>query len=176
MIILCGVIGNGLVLLVYRRDMQKQSGDIYIIIFAALNMVSCVVILPQYSIHELAQTYDYHLIDPEWLEAAGRLLWLAYVFVQVTMALDQFLAVFYPFKHMKLRSALNKYMLLVFVVLFTFIGLLRYMLSAPVVYQHLYLMAFALVSGVITLLTAIYRSSCTDKAAAAKYAYTIRFL
>ena len=51
---LCGVIGNGLVLLVYRRDMQKQSGAVYIIIiFAVLDLIACVVMLPQYPILEL---------------------------------------------------------------------------------------------------------------------------
>ena len=80
---LWGVIGNGLVLLVYRRD-KKQSGAVYIIIFAVLDLIACVVMLPQYPIYELAETYDYHLVDPEWLKAEGRLLWLTYVFVQVT--------------------------------------------------------------------------------------------
>ena len=144
MIILCGVIGNGLVLLVYRRDMQKQSGAVYIIIFAVLDLIACVVMLPQYPILELAHTYDYHLVDPEWLDAERRLQWLSYLFVQVTMALDQFLAVFYPFKHMKLRSALNKGMLLTFAVHVTLTGLLRYVLDVP---QHFYPLVFAFLSG-----------------------------
>ena len=151
-IMLWGVIGNGLVLLVYRRD-KKQSGAVYIIIFAALDLIACVVMLPQYPIFELAQTYDYHLVDAEWLKAEGRLLWLAYVFVQVTMALDQFLAVFYPFKHTKLRSALNRAMLALFVGLVTLFWLLQYVLPVLVIYQHVYILVFAFVCGMITLLT-----------------------
>ena len=155
LIMLCGVIGNGLVLLVYRRDMQKQSGAVYIITFAVLDIIVCVVLLPQYPIYELAETYDYHLVDAELLKAEGRLQCLCYLFVQVTMALDQFLAVFYPFRHMKLRSTLNKGMLVVFVVLVTLIGLLRYVLPVLVVYQHFYVLIVAFLSSMLILL-AVY--------------------
>ena len=149
---LCGVIGNVLVLLVYRRD-KKQSGAVYIITFAVLDLIACVVILPQYPMYELAETYEYHLADPEWLKAEGRLLWLAYVFVQVTMALDQFLAVFYPFKHMKLRSALNRAMLALFAGFLALFCLMRYVLPVLVLNQHFYVLAFAFLSGMITLLS-----------------------
>ena len=85
----------------------------------------------------IAQTYDYHLVDAEWLKAQGRPQCLCYLFVQVTMPLDQFLAVFYLFKHIKLRSVLNRAMLALFVGLVTLFWLLQYVLPVLVIYQHI---------------------------------------
>ena len=54
---------------------------------------------------------------------------------------------------MKLRSALNRAMLALFVGLVTLFWLLQYVLPVLVIYQHVYILVFAFVCGMITLLT-----------------------
>ena len=48
-IMFLGIVGNGFVLNFYGRN-KKMSGQVYILAMAVIDLVSCVVILPQESL------------------------------------------------------------------------------------------------------------------------------
>ena len=50
LILIIGTLGNGIVLIIYRKD-KKLAGAIYIILLAVIDLVSCVVVLPQFPLY-----------------------------------------------------------------------------------------------------------------------------
>ena len=116
----CGVIGNVIVLIIYGRD-KKQSGSVYIIALAVVDLFVCAVLLPQVPMYEL---YDYlndglKIYLEHGVFTAVNIVFNAYLFVQVAMAVDQFIAVFRPFMHAQLRHKLNKWMLAISTLILT---------------------------------------------------------
>ena len=148
LVMFCGVVGNGLVLIIYRRD-KKQSGAIYIIALAVIDLFACVFLLPQIPLFELAMNYQvaHDVIRAEvWFQS------LSTLFVQVTMAMDQFVAVFYPFKHAKLRGTLNKVMLIAFLAVTSTVTV---PLALPQLNRPLLpVFVFVFLIGLLVLLTA----------------------
>ena len=108
LLMLTGLLGNGLVLIIYRRD-KKQSGAVYIIALAVIDLMCCIILLPQVPISELSDDLDWRLkiyVDKGYY-ALSALSYYCYLFTQVAMALDQVVAVFRPFKHTRMRKKLN---------------------------------------------------------------------
>ena len=122
----CGVIGNVTVLIVYLRD-KKQSGSVYIITLALIDLFVCAVLLPHLPLYELHDNLNQGLTN--YLEygvfQAVNVTFNIYLFVQVAMAVDQFIAVFRPFKHAQLRHKLNKWMLTISVLILTIQSIFR---------------------------------------------------
>ena len=95
------------------------------------------------------------------MEAEAVLQCLLTLFVQMTMAMDQFLAVFYPFKHTKLRGILNKSMLAAFTAVSIVTLFVPFVLTTTGLSQEenkpAYLAAFVIVFLVgILLLPTVY--------------------
>ena len=82
LIMFCGVVGNGLVLIIYRRN-KKQSGVVYITALAVIDLFSCVFLLPQVPLFELSINWNNKLAF-DVLATEGTIQSLATLFVQVT--------------------------------------------------------------------------------------------
>ena len=150
-IVFCAVIGNGFVLIVYRRD-KKLSGSVYIITLAVIDLLACCILLPQTPLYVVAENNDF-MIGVEVIIVEATLVTLATVFTQATMSVDQFLAVFYPFKHSQLRKRLNMSMFVTFLAVFVVSQLLRYVLPAFVVDQDAYFVYMTFAGCMLILLT-----------------------
>ena len=109
LLMLAGIFGNGLVLLIYRRN-RKQSGAVYIIALAVIDLFSCVCLLPQNPMLELSESLSWSLkiyIEKGFITIATS-QYFSYLFVQLAMALDQAIAVFRPFKHKHIRKKIKQ--------------------------------------------------------------------
>ena len=94
---------------------KKLTGQVYIVALAVIDLVACGLMLPQQPLFELRAD----LKSPVFkylFTVQGAIQLVAYFGVQVTMALDQFIAVFWPFKHARLQRILNSAMLAIFKV------------------------------------------------------------
>ena len=101
----CSVLGNGLVLLVYTKE-KKQSGRVYVIALAIVDVTSCIFILPLFPMWEYALAVElmpFLSVFRSLLVAEA----LLYLFIQIAMATDQFIAVFFPFKRAQYRGKVN---------------------------------------------------------------------
>ena len=107
---LFGVATNCVVMLVYSKH-KKLTGRVFILCLAIIDIVACLFILPQTPVFvnhaqfESLQTYRI-IYGIETM-----VLIQSYLFAQVAMSLDQFVAVYFPFKHRKFGPKLKKIML-----------------------------------------------------------------
>ena len=108
--ILFGTAANSVVLVVYGKD-KKLTGRVFILCLAVIDIIACLFILPQtpmFVIHaEFESLHTFRIIYG--LESV--ILIQSYLFAQVAMALDQFIAVYFPFKHRTVGPKLKKIML-----------------------------------------------------------------
>ena len=108
---LLGIVGNVFVLRFYGRN-KKLSGQVYILALAIIDLASCVALLPQMPLFELQSGRDWPIYEVILCTLAC-LSMVASFGVQVTMAMDQFIAVYWPFQHMRLRRNLNRAMFII---------------------------------------------------------------
>ena len=109
---LFGVVTNFMVVLVYAKD-KKLTGRVFILCLAIIDIVACLFVLPQtpiFLIHAQFDSLQTFLIVYRFETMA---LIQSYLFAQVAMSLDQFVAVYFPFKHRKFGHKLKKIMLVV---------------------------------------------------------------
>ena len=100
-----GVVGNGFVLRFCGKN-KNLTGQVYIKALAVIDLMACVVILPQMPLFELEQ--DLKSVTVAFVfSLESKLHIFAYFGVQVVYALDQFIAVYWPFKHARLRRPMN---------------------------------------------------------------------
>ena len=93
-----GVIGNGIVLKIFRKD---KSQVVYVIVLAWTDLLESCIILPQIPLNEA------RFIPNRILMAQGLVLSQVYFFVQVAMVFDRLFAVFLPFKFVIMRRKTN---------------------------------------------------------------------
>ena len=105
--VVLGVVGNGFVLKFYGKN-KKLTGQVYILALAVIDLVACVVILPQMPLLGLQVKKELSAVIHFTLAVQNILQGLSFFGVQVTMALDQFIAVFWPFKQARLRQSLKR--------------------------------------------------------------------
>ena len=108
LLMLTGILGNCLVLTIYGRE-KKQDEAVYVIALAVIDLFACVFLLPQVPVSELSVKLDWSLkvIMDKVYRTLSASCYYSYLFVQVAMALDQFIAVFRPFKYTRMRKKLN---------------------------------------------------------------------
>ena len=123
LLVICGIVGNGFVLWFYGKN-KKLTGQVYILALAVIDLYSCVILLPQITLMELGLNRKL-LIVFYTLGYQSILQLVPYLGVQVTMALDQFIAVSWPFQHARLRRNLNRAMLGICVVVILILVSLR---------------------------------------------------
>lgn len=106
-----GILGNGLIFVIYNVA-KKQPGRVYIMTLAGVDVLSCVLLPPMLPLVEAAGNGFEELDIFVTLHVAGSLTQGAcYIFIQLTMALDQFLAAYLPFKYTDLRPKLHVVMI-----------------------------------------------------------------
>ena len=116
------IAGNGFVLWFYGKN-KKLTGKVYIQALAVIDLVACLVILPQAILFELERGKIWPVFSYA-LMIQGTLQMVSTFGVQVTMALDQFIAVIWPFKHARLKKYLNRAMLSLAAILFLLLPIL----------------------------------------------------
>ena len=156
-LMLTGLVGNGMVIKIYRQD-KKLSGAVYIIALAMIDLFWLVLLLPHLPLLELSDDLNSAALNL-YLEngygASAKLSYYTYLCVQVTMALDQFIAVFRPFKHKQIRKRLNGCMLAV-AALIALVQCIR--LVIPDV-EELHAFSGTIVLVCMTVLTGVYSAT-----------------
>ena len=156
-LMLTGVIGNGMVIKIYRQG-KKLSGAVYIIALAVIDLFWLLLLLPHLPLLELSDDLNSAALNL-YLEngygASAKLSYYTYLCVQVTMALDQFIAVFRPFKHKQIRKRLNGCMLAV-AALIALVQCIR--LVIPDV-EELHAFSGTIVLVCMTVLTGVYSAT-----------------
>ena len=148
-----GIVGNGFVLWFYGKN-KKLTGQVYILALAVIDLVACVVILPHHPVFEREEAPERWTVLYPSIGLLTVLQSVSYFGVQVTMALDQFIAVFWPFRHARLQRKLNRVMLGVcsgFAVLM--MGVRIFMLILKIV--KIWFSVLYLVMGLSSVLTLI---------------------
>ena len=111
-----GVIGNSTVLYIYRKDNSKQTGRIYMVAMAWMDIASSVLTTPQMPLYEMAAEPFSQLFL-----AQAFLMVVAYLFVQMAMVFDRVFAVFTPFKYSQNSNKSNKFLFLAFIAIEIFL-------------------------------------------------------
>ena len=117
--ILFGAAGNALVLFVYGKD-KKLTGRIYIVCLAVIDLFACLVVLPQLPVSAVADQFPSLRIFEMVYAIQAVVLVQSYLFAQTAMALDQFVAVYYPFKHRRLSRKIKRVTLVVAVIVIVY--------------------------------------------------------
>ena len=111
-----GVIGNSTVLYIYRKGNSKQTGRIYMVAMAWMDIASSVLTLPQMPLFEMeAEPFSQLFL------AQAFLMVVAYLFVQMAMVFDRVFAVFTPFKYSQNSNKSNKFLFVAFIPIETYL-------------------------------------------------------
>ena len=152
--------GNGFVLWFYGKN-KKLTGQVYILALAVIDLVCCVVMLPQMPLFELAAMRRSENENIAMFRYTASLLAtyqiVCYFGIQVAMALDQLIAVSWPFRHARLRRNVNYAALVIGGILFVILTAFRtalFMQNAP---AENYSLVFITVSCVpVVILVIVY--------------------
>ena len=104
-----GVTGNTFVIYIYSKE-KKQTGRVYILALAWMDLIGCVCMLPQVA------ALNYGLVNGFIFGVEGLIQAYSYSLVNLAMALDRVFAVFLPFKHIAARNKANQCLLGVFFI------------------------------------------------------------
>ena len=113
--ILFGTAANSVVLVAYGKD-KKLTGRVFILCLAIIDVTACLFVLPQVPLNIMSYS-DAHVESLKFFgiiyQLESTVLVQSYLFAQVAMSLDQFVAVYFPFKHRKVAPKMKKIMLAV---------------------------------------------------------------
>ena len=112
--ILFGTAANSVVLVAYGKD-KKLTGRVFILCLAIIDVTACLFFLPQvpmYIIHVRFHSESLNIFRGIY-HIESVVLIQSYMFAQVAMSLDQYVAVYFPFKHRKVAPKMKKIMLAV---------------------------------------------------------------
>ena len=110
--VIFGTIGNGLVIAIYRKQ-HKLTGRVYILLLAGIDLTACLFVVPQATLY-FSELQGSGLATFRIIYIQESIVMIqSYIFVQNAMALDQFLAVFYPTVYKKRRRKMNNAMLVI---------------------------------------------------------------
>lgn len=95
----CGIIGNALVIFVFSRQKHKLSSTVFILTLAVTDFISSLVTMPYTVVMELME-YNIGYDFPCKLYQFMKTTTIPFsAFVMVAIALDRYLCIVYPFKH-----------------------------------------------------------------------------
>lgn len=95
----CGIMGNALVIFVFSRQKHKLSSTVFILTLAVTDFISSLVTMPYTVVIELMD-YDIGYDIPCKLYQFMKTTTIPFsAFVMVAIALDRYLCIVYPFKH-----------------------------------------------------------------------------
>ena len=112
--ILFGTAANSVVLVAYGKD-KKLTGRVFILCLAIIDVTACLFFLPQvpmYIIHVRFHSESLNIFRGIY-HIESVVLIQSYMFAQVAMSLDQYVAVYFPFKHRKVAPKMKKVMMTV---------------------------------------------------------------
>ena len=111
---LAGCVVNGLVIKIYRKAAKKphqQTGSqLYMVTLAWIDLLGCLLLLPQFPLWEL------EIVPHFALSTHGILQTQSYLFVQVAMTFDRVFAVFRPLHYKQMRRRTNIILTVLFIV------------------------------------------------------------
>ena len=107
---LYGALTNSVVLVVFGKD-KKLTGRDFILCLAIIDIIGCLFLLPQTPILLIHSQFDSLQTFGIIYGIESVVIIQSYLFAQVAMALDQFVAVYFPFKHRRFGPKLKKIML-----------------------------------------------------------------
>lgn len=130
----CGVLGNALAIFVFSRQRNKLSSTIFILTLAVTDFISSLVTMPYTVVIELMY-YNIGYDFPCKLYQFMKTTTIPFsAFVMVAIALDRYLCIVYPFKHlMTVKRA--KITVCVLVLLAFSIGILASLMIGTYQYQ-----------------------------------------
>ena len=107
-----GLVANGVVLKVYLKAVKQnsQTSQLYIVLLACIDLISCLALLPQLPFHE------WGLLPYAVFASQAILQTLAYLLVQVAMIVDRVFAVFRPHQFNQMRRRTNIALTTLFVI------------------------------------------------------------
>ncbi|KAH3826357.1 hypothetical protein DPMN_128258 [Dreissena polymorpha] len=95
----CGIIGNALVIFVFSRQQHKLSSTIFILTLAVTDFITSLITMPYTVVMELLEYniwYDFPCKLYQFMKTST----IPFsAFVMVAIALDRYLCIVYPFKH-----------------------------------------------------------------------------
>ena len=107
---LFGTAANCMVCVVYSKD-KKQTGRDFILCLAVVDILACLFVLPQVPMFvahlQFGSLPTFFIV----FSFESIVILQSYQFTQVAMSLDQFLGVYFPFKHRKFAPIMKKIML-----------------------------------------------------------------
>lgn len=132
----CGVLGNALAIFVFSRQKNKLSSTIFILTLAVTDFISSLVTMPYTVVIELMY-YNIGYDFPCKLYQFMKTTTIPFsAFVMVAIALDRYLCIVYPFKHlMTVKKA--KITVCVLVLLAFVIGILASLMIGTYQYEEL---------------------------------------
>ena len=147
---LLAIIGNGSVLCFYGKN-KKLTGHSYLLALAVIDLEACMVMLPLAPLIELNMIQQ-SVVASFFVRLQLSVQTIGFIGILVTMALDQFIAVFWPFQHARLRRNLNRVMLVTGVIILMFLTVAAICLTLYG-YNHIPFIALILILAIITLVT-----------------------
>ena len=148
-----GVTGNAFVIYIYSKE-KKQTGRVYILALAWMDLIGCVCMLPQVA------ALNYGLVNGFIFGVEGLIQAYSYSLVNLAMALDRVFAVFLPFKHIAARNKANKCLLVVFCIATTLSSALIVIAylngMTPFLFQFILLTYVSINSVILLFLAAAY--------------------
>lgn len=131
----CGVLGNALAIFVFSRQKNKLSSTVFILTLAVTDFISSLVTMPYTVVIELMY-YNIGYDFPCKLYQFMKTTTIPFsAFVMVAIALDRYLCIVYPFKHiMTVRRA--KIIVCVLVMLAFVIGILASLMIGTYAYEE----------------------------------------
>ena len=115
-LMITGIVGNGTVLKIYYKE-KKQASKIYIIALAWIDLVGCVVFLPQIPFWQLVSALGLSSPVAGYISVGLMMQKQSYLFVQIAMVFDRIFAVFKPHSFNQLRRKTNLILLMIFAAL-----------------------------------------------------------
>ena len=148
-----GVTGNAFVIYIYSKE-KKQTGRVYILALAWMDLIGCVCMLPQVA------AFSYGLVNNFLFGLEGTIQAYSYSLVNLAMALDRVFAVFLPFKHIAARNKANQCLLVVFCIATTLSSALIVIAylngMTPFLFQFILLTYVSINSVILLFLAAAY--------------------
>ncbi|XP_052760346.1 substance-K receptor-like isoform X1 [Mya arenaria] len=95
----CGIIGNALVILAFSRQKHKLSSTIFILTLAVTDFLTSLITMPYTVVIELMDFYIWYDFPCKLYQFMKTTTIPFSAFVMVAIALDRYLCIVYPFKH-----------------------------------------------------------------------------
>ena len=102
-----GVVGNSIVIHIYRRKAANYVGNLYLILIAVVDIFACCVTLPFYPFLEYLHSDPFLIALRKLFFLLENLIRMTYFYILLIMAIERYLAVFRPFTFRQIRRKMQ---------------------------------------------------------------------